>query len=46
MPDDGASINFFAFQVCLSRNCRVRASCEEKQQIGSASYWEKHRKSK
>ena len=46
MPDDGASTNFCAFQVCPSGSCRVHASCEEKQQTGSAFYWERYRKSK
>lgn len=45
MADDGASTNFCAFQVCLSGSRRVHATCEEKQQTGSASYWERHRKS-
>lgn len=46
MPDDGASTNFCAFQVRLSGSCRVHATCEEKHQTGSASYWGRHRKSK
>ena len=45
MPDDGASTHFCAFQVCLSGSCRVHATCEEKQQTGSASYWERQGKS-